>query len=85
MDRARDKLKAWREAKGLNQTEAAEMVGVWQGSWSAWESGRKRPSIEQLVRLEELTKGSRHRVRVEDWVETEEEREERRRSKAASA
>jgi transcriptional regulator with XRE-family HTH domain len=82
MDRARDRLRAWRKSKGLNQTAAGELVDVLQGSWSAWESGHKRPSIEQLVRLEELTKGSRHRVRVEDWVETDEERDERRRRKA---
>jgi transcriptional regulator with XRE-family HTH domain len=77
MERARDRLRAWRESKGLKQTEAADLIDVWQGTWSAWEKGWKRPSIEMLVRLEELTKGSRHRVRVEDWVETEPERAER--------
>jgi transcriptional regulator with XRE-family HTH domain len=78
MERARDRLRAWRESKKLTQTDAAKLVGILQGSWAAWESGLKRPGIEQLVKLEELTKGSRHRVRVEDWVETEAEREERR-------
>lgn len=77
MEQARTRLKAWRESKGLTQTQAAELVDVWQGTWCAWESGIKRPSIEMLVKIEGLTKGSRHRVRVEDWVETETEREQR--------
>lgn len=77
MQRARDRLKAWRDSKKLNQTQAAELLDVWQGTWAAWESGLKRPSIEMLVRIEELTKGSRFRVRPEDWVETDDEREAR--------
>lgn len=83
MSRAREKLRAWREARGLSQTQAAALVDVWQGSWSAWESGRKRPSIEQLLALEALTRNSRHRVRVADWVESDEDREARRRLKAS--
>jgi transcriptional regulator with XRE-family HTH domain len=77
MERARDRLRAWRESKDLTQTDAAKLLGIWQGTWSAWEKGWKRPSIEMLVRIEALTKGSRHRVRVEDWVETKPERDER--------
>lgn len=77
MQRARDRLKAWRESKNLTQTDAAARIGITQGSWAAWESGLKRPSIEMLVQIEELTKGSRFRVRTEDWVETDDEREAR--------
>jgi transcriptional regulator with XRE-family HTH domain len=81
--RAGEKLRAWRKSKGLNQTQAAQAVGVLQGSWSAWEFGTKRPSVEMLVRLEAITKGSRFRVKVADWVETEEERDARRARKAS--
>ncbi|MDO5050011.1 MAG: helix-turn-helix transcriptional regulator [Actinomycetaceae bacterium] len=36
-------LRAYREALGLNQPEAARMVGVQQSGWSKWENGLREP------------------------------------------
>lgn len=81
MARAREKLREWREAVGLSQTAAGKKVGVGQASWSAWEAGQKRPSIEQIVRLSELTSRTPYHVSIGDWVETARERAERQRRK----
>ena len=71
-------MKAWREASGLRQGAAAKRVGVSQGAWSAWETGHKRPNIEQIVKLAALTASSEHAVTLHDFVESEEEAETRR-------
>lgn len=82
MSRASEKLKRWREEQGLTQTEAANKVEVGQASWSAWESGQKRPSIEQLVQLAALTMASKYAVAIHDWVETDKQRDARRKRKS---
>src|SRR5262245_58497150 len=48
------KLRAWREANGLTQREAAAEVGVSQPTWSEWEAGRSKPDIDSVARLTEL-------------------------------
>ena len=44
-------LKTIREQKGINQTQLAAMLGVSQGSVSAWETGRWEPSIDALKKI----------------------------------
>ena len=44
-------LKTIREQKGINQTQLAAMLGVSQGSVSAWETGRWEPSIDALRKI----------------------------------
>jgi DNA-binding XRE family transcriptional regulator len=46
------KLREWRTTRGLSQTRAAQLVGVTQTTWSAWERGRKRPELEAVIALE---------------------------------
>ncbi len=36
-------IKALREHRGLNQTQAAKLCGIKQPSWSQWESGITAP------------------------------------------
>lgn len=48
------RLKAARLAKGLNQTEAANALGVGQRFVSKLENGERRPSVETLAKLAKL-------------------------------
>ena len=64
---APDKLRGWRAMKALSQFEAANLVGVSQTTWSAWERGKKRPELEALLALERVT---RRVVRLRDWLHT---------------
>jgi len=50
-------LLAWREKHGLSQTEAAELVGVRQPTWSSWEQEDKAPSLEHALKIAEVTGG----------------------------
>lgn len=77
-------MRAWREEVGLTQEGAAKRLGVTTGTWSSWEQGRKRPSIEQIVKLATLTSASQHALALHDFVETPEEAEERRERRRAS-
>ena len=43
-----------RKAKGINQAELAEMIGVSPEAVSNWESGTNTPGVNNLRRLEEL-------------------------------
>lgn len=45
------KLRTAREGLGLSQAELAQAVGVTQGAITHIEVGRKRPSVDLLVRL----------------------------------
>ncbi len=84
MTRGARKLKAWREACGLSQAAASRRAAASQGAWSAWETGHKRPSIEQIVKLAALTASSEHAVTLTDFVESEEQAETRRAWRKAS-
>ena len=44
-------LKSIREKKGISQVQLAAMLGVSQGTISAWETGRWEPSIDGLRSL----------------------------------
>lgn len=52
---ASTQLLRWRQAKGISQTAAANLVGVTQPTWSDWEAGKKCPHIKQAVRIEQET------------------------------
>ncbi len=47
-------LKTLRTQKGIEQKETASSVGVSQAIVSQWESGRKKPGLEHIVKLSEL-------------------------------
>lgn len=48
------RLREHRRCSGLSQQEAAARVGVTQGTWSRWESGKHAPKAEHLGPLSEL-------------------------------
>ena len=47
-------LKNIREKKGLSQVQLAVMLGVTQGSISAWETGRWEPSLDMIRRIAQI-------------------------------
>lgn len=48
------RLKEARKQKGLTQAEVAEMVGISQSGFSAWESGKTRIDAQSLSKLAAL-------------------------------
>lgn len=50
-------LLTWREKQGLSQTEAAELIGVKQPTWSSWEQKSKAPGLTHALKIEEVTGG----------------------------
>lgn len=44
-------LKDARKTAGLNQETAGSLVDVTKGNWSAWETGKHSPSVQQLARI----------------------------------
>lgn len=50
----RERLKAWRDGRGLSQKEAGAMIGVSGPAWCEWESGGRSP-VEHRAALEVLT------------------------------
>jgi transcriptional regulator with XRE-family HTH domain len=62
-------IRTARRASGLSQTEYAALVGVRQPVISAYENGRREPS---LPTLERLVAGSRRALRIDlVWNEAE--------------
>jgi transcriptional regulator with XRE-family HTH domain len=59
-------LKAWRDAKGLTQMQAAMAIGIAQTRYSEFECGARKPGRTNAVTIERGTGGA---VRVEDWDE----------------
>lgn len=47
-------LKTARELKGLNQHEAAEMIGVSKDTLSNYERGKSYPDVPTLRKIEEV-------------------------------
>jgi transcriptional regulator with XRE-family HTH domain len=45
------RLKEWREGKGMNQQAAARLVGVSQGTWSDLERDKVGPRGDTLQKL----------------------------------
>lgn len=49
-----NRLAVLRTMNGFTQTDVAKAVGVSQGAISAWEQGRKKPTIDKLPLLAKL-------------------------------
>ena len=47
-------IRRLREEKGFSQLEFAMALGVTQGAVSHWETGRRKPDIDDLVRIAQL-------------------------------
>ena len=47
-------IRKMREARGLTLTEFATAMGVTPGAVSHWENGRRKPDIDDLVRIAQL-------------------------------
>ena len=45
---------AARKKAGLNQVDAAKVLGVTQGALSMWENGRTKPRSTQIVEIAKL-------------------------------
>lgn len=56
-------VKAFMQRKSITQSDLANEVGVTQGMISLWLSGRKRPSLDNLVSLSRITG-----VTIEDLI-----------------
>lgn len=48
-------LRAWRQAEGLTQAQAAERLDLLQSRVSEYETGKVRPDLDTAVRIERLT------------------------------
>jgi transcriptional regulator with XRE-family HTH domain len=59
-------LKTWREDSGLNQSKAAQLLGVSQPSYSDYENGRKTPRTVVAIRVAEVTSNA---VPVSSWAQ----------------
>jgi transcriptional regulator with XRE-family HTH domain len=51
-------LISYRKKLGVTQKEMARRIGVLQSVYSRWESGERRPSGENVVRIRRATKGA---------------------------
>lgn len=51
----KDWILAARNYAQLNQTQLGERLGLSKGNISAWENGRHEASLDQLVRIAEIT------------------------------
>lgn len=58
-------LAAWRRERGWSQDYAAELIGVTQAAWAAWETGRKSPELRNALELERLTDGQ---IKAAAWT-----------------
>lgn len=48
-------MRAWRESRGLSQSEAAELVGVSQPAWYNYEHSKRVPPLDVALRICKLT------------------------------
>lgn len=49
-------VRRWCEQKDLTQEEFGDELGVTQGTVSLWFTGKKRPSLDNLISISALTK-----------------------------
>lgn len=72
-------LRSARTRVGLSQTAFAELLGIAQPTLSAYESGRRQPTLPTLMRLlaragldlrMELTEQDRHDAILAEWERT---------------
>lgn len=47
----RETFRSFRKARGLNQIELGDILGVSQGTIASWENGTRRPDIEMLAKI----------------------------------
>lgn len=59
---------AARKKAGLNQVDAAKVLGVTQGAISMWENGRTKPRSTQIVEIAKL-----YGVTVDELLREDEE------------
>lgn len=57
-------IRRLREAQGFSQMEFATALGVTPGAVSHWENGRRKPNINDLVRIAQLLK-----CKVDDLID----------------
>ncbi len=74
------KLRAWRDAAGLSQEEAAKRIGTGQRTWGQWELEESTPEVDYAAELERMTAGA---VTVLDWAKSR--RRQRKKTRAAKA
>lgn len=67
-------LRQWRKTRELSQTDAAHQLDppTTQATWTAWETGRKPPSLENAFAIERLTGGL---VRAAEWIRPRKKRD----------
>lgn len=51
MKERRLRIKELREAKGLTQDYVARMAGVARSTFALWETGRRKPTFDNLIAL----------------------------------
>lgn len=68
---AGERLRVWRQAQGLSEQEAAELLGCHQTTISTLERGRtKQPGIRIALAIERETwRWEPGPIRVDDWPE----------------
>ena len=49
-----ERLKQLRKEKGLTQVKLAETLGISKGTVAMWETGKRTPGADMLIRLSEL-------------------------------
>lgn len=57
------RLRKWRQGEGMNQAQAAELLGIGQSSYSALETGKRTPARPQAAQLAELAG-----IAPDDWT-----------------
>jgi transcriptional regulator with XRE-family HTH domain len=60
-----ERLRIWRDSKGLSQQEAAKLVRTKQRTWASWEHDGATPEIDFAEDLERVTDGF---VAMRDWA-----------------
>lgn len=50
----RYRMKQLREKKGYTQIDIAEMIGVKRSAYSLWEIGKRKPDIDDLIKIADI-------------------------------
>jgi len=61
-------LRKWLAEKNIRQADFAVMIGVRQSMVSQLASGKRQPSLELTLKIEQVTRG---KVTLSDWVREE--------------
>lgn len=65
------RLKAWRDEQKKTQREAAATAGISQDAWCKYERGGMVPRASAIVKLVELTRGSRYALKLEHFADAD--------------